>query len=104
MRDRIRMALGGHVLVTVILDEEDRPLGDAWVELTGLAAKTRKGAPLADAIEADLTEFLDRADNRVLADDDRIEEAIRKLVRQVTVEEIGKKPEVTVVTSRLVAE
>ena len=104
VRDRIRMALGGHVLVTVILDEEDRPLGDAWVELTGLAAKTRKGAPLADAIEADLTEFLDRADNRVLADDDRIEEAIRKLVRQVTVEEIGKKPEVTVVTSRLVAE
>ena len=51
-----------------------------------------------------LNEFLDSAGDRVLKDDDKVEEAIRKIVRQVTVEEIGKKPEVTVVTSRLVAE
>ena len=104
VRDRIRMALNGHVLVTVLLDEEDQPLGEAWVELKGLSARTRKGAPLAEAIEADLNEFLERADDRVLADDDKMEEAVRKIVRQVAVEEIGKKPEITVVTSRLVAE
>lgn len=104
VRDRIRMALNGHVLVTVLLDEEDQPLGEAWVELAGLPGRTRKGAALSEAIEADLNEFLERADDRVLADDDRMEEAVRKIVRQVAVEEIGKKPEVTVVTSRLVAE
>ena len=36
--------------------------------------------------------------------DDKLEEGIRKITRQVSMEEIGKKPEVTVVTSRLVAE
>ena len=36
VRDRIRMALNGHALVTVLLDENDQPLGEAWVELMGL--------------------------------------------------------------------
>ncbi len=35
IRDRIRMALNGHVLVTVILDEADTPMGEPWVELMG---------------------------------------------------------------------
>jgi ribonuclease J len=39
-----------------------------------------------------------------MADDDKLEEEIRKVTRQVTMEEIGKKPEVTVVISRLMAE
>ena len=104
VRDRIRMALNGHVLVTVILDEDDQPLGEAWVETMGLTGVTRRGAPLTDAIEADLNEFLEGAPDKVLADDDKMDEAIRKIVRQVTLEEVGKKPEVTVVTSRLVAD
>jgi ribonuclease J len=40
----------------------------------------------------------------VRRDDDRLDEAIRRIVRQVSMEEIGKKPEVTVVVSRLQAE
>jgi ribonuclease J len=39
-----------------------------------------------------------------LADDDKLEEAIRRVVRQVAMEEIGKKPEMTVVISRLAEE
>ena len=49
VRDRIRMALNGAVFATMIFDEEDRPLGDAWVELMGLPAQTRNGRPLAEA-------------------------------------------------------
>ena len=30
VRDRIRMALNGHVTVTVIMDEDDEPLGEPW--------------------------------------------------------------------------
>ena len=41
---------------------------------------------------------------KVMADDGKLEEEIRRTVRQVAMEEIGKKPEVTVVISRLVAE
>jgi ribonuclease J len=40
----------------------------------------------------------------MLANDDKLEEEIRRVIRQVAMEEIGKKPEVNVVISRLVAE
>ncbi|MDF3853372.1 ribonuclease J [Paracoccus sp. P2] len=104
VRDRIRMALNGHAMVSVIIDEDDTPLPDAWVELSGLPEKGRAGVPLARNIEAELAGFLERADDRTVMDDDRLEEAIRKITRQVSMEEIGKKPEVTVVISRLAAE
>jgi ribonuclease J len=104
VRDRIRLALNGHVMVTVILDEADEPLGEAWVELMGLAATGRSGAGLAEAIEAELSSFMETADARLIGDDDRLDEAIRRVVRQVAMEEIGKKPEVTIVVSRLAAE
>ncbi len=104
VRDRIRLALNGLVMVTAIMDEDDRPLGDAWVELMGLPETGKTGRPLADRIEADLTEYLDRADERVLTDDDKLEEALRRIARQVAMEEIGKKPEVVVVVSRLMAD
>ncbi|MDN5788271.1 MAG: ribonuclease J, partial [Pseudorhodobacter sp.] len=101
VRDRIRMALNGHVMATLLLDESDEPLGDAWVEIKGLPEKGRTGATLADTLEADLTEFVDGAGKKVLRDDDKLDEAVRRVIRQVCMEEIGKKPEVTVVVSRL---
>jgi ribonuclease J len=103
VRDRIRMALNGHVLITVIVDEEDEPLGEAWVELMGLPETGKRGAPLADQIEDELAEFLERAPQKILANDDKMDDAIRRIARQVTMEEVGKKPEVTVVVSRLMA-
>ncbi|WP_347313034.1 ribonuclease J [Defluviimonas sp. SAOS-178_SWC] len=104
VRDRIRMALNGHVVATVILDEDEAPLGDAWVEIKGLSETAKSAASLVKRIEGELNEFLDTAGAKVLRDDDKMDEAIRRIVRQVSMEEVGKKPEVTVVTSRLVAE
>ena len=104
IRDRIRMALNGHAMVTVILDEGDQPLGEAWVELMGLPEKGKGGRPLAETLETELTEFLDGAGAKVLSNDDKMDEMLRRIVRQVTMEEIGKKPEVTVVVSRLAVE
>lgn len=101
VRDRIRMALNGHIMVTLLLDEHDEPLGDAWAEIKGLAETGRSGAPLAEVIEDLIGQFLGRADDSTLADDTRLDEEIRRLVRRVTQDEIGKKPEVSVVTSRL---
>lgn len=104
VRDRIRMALNGHALVSVIVDEEDNALPDAWVELMGLPGRTRGGADLARHIEGELSEFLDGVDSRTVRDDAKMDEALRKITRQVSMEEIGKKPEVTVIISRLMAE
>ncbi|WP_371036642.1 ribonuclease J [Rhodosalinus sp. FB01] len=101
VRDRIRMVLNGHVIVTVILDEDDEPVGDPWCDLMGLAGTGRSDAPLPDVLEEDLSQFLGRAARKVRADDDKLEEGMRRVVRQSALNEIGKKPEVTVVISRL---
>ncbi|MBP6736797.1 MAG: ribonuclease J, partial [Rhodobacteraceae bacterium] len=104
VRDRIRLALNGLAMVTVILDEQDEPLGEAWVELMGLPATGLNGRPLSETIEDELTEFLEGVGGKILSDDDKLDEALKRIVRQVAMEEIGKKPEVRVVISRLAAE
>lgn len=101
VRDRIRMALNGHVIVTLLMDEDDAPLGEPWAELMGLPETGKGGRPLSETIEAELAEFLDRAGAKVLRDDEKLDDGVRRVVRQVAMEEIGKKPEVTVVVSRL---
>jgi ribonuclease J len=101
VRDRIRMALNGHVLVTLIVDEADEPLGDPWCEAMGIADTGRSKAALVDVFEADLSQFLGRADAKTLRDDRKLEEALRRIVRKTAQDEIGKKPEVTVVISRM---
>ncbi len=101
VRDRIRMALNGHVTVTVILDEEDEPLGEPWCDTMGLPELGSSRAALVEVLEEDLNQFLMRAEAKTLRDDDKLEEAMRRIVRQSTKTEIGKKPEVTVVISRM---
>jgi len=101
VRDRIRMALNGHVIVTLLLDEDDTPLGEPWAEPMGLPEMGKGGRPLSEVIEGDLADFLDRAGAKVLRDDEKLDDGVRRVVRQVSMEEIGKKPEVTVVVSRL---
>ncbi|MFK7938977.1 MAG: ribonuclease J [Roseovarius sp.] len=103
VRDRIRMALNGHVMVNVILDEDDEPLGEPWCEIRGLAETGSSRAPLVDVLEEDLSQYLGRAGRKTIIDDDKLEEGLRKVARQSTQTEIGKKPEVTVVISRLSA-
>jgi ribonuclease J len=104
VRDRIRLALNGQAVVTVLIDEENRPLGDAWVETMGLPAAGKAGRDLVEELERDLNQFLETVDRKTVVDDDKLDEAIRRIVRQCALEEVGKKPEVTVVISRLVAE
>ncbi len=101
VRDRIRMALNGHVMINVLLDENDDPLGDPWCEVSGLAETGHSRAPLVDVLEEDLSQYMGRAGAKTLIDDDKLEEGLRRVARQSTQTEIGKKPEVTVIISRL---
>ena len=101
IRGRLRMALYGHVIVTVILDEEDEMIGEPWCEVRGLPEMGSSNAPLVDALEEDLSQFIGRADHRTITNDDKLEEAIKRIARQTCQTEIGKKPEVSIVISRL---
>ena len=101
IRDRLRMALYGHVIVTVILDEEDEMIGEPWCDVRGLPEMGSSNAPLVDALEEDLSQFIGRADHKTITNDDKLEEAIKRIARQTCQTEIGKKPEVSIMISRL---
>lgn len=101
VRDRLKLALNGLVMVTLIIDEDGAPLGDPWADCLGLAHKGRSGRPLNEVIEDELAEEMPRIGKKVLASDDKLIEAIRKRARACCLDEIGKKPEVQVVVSRL---
>ncbi|MDR9426951.1 MAG: ribonuclease J [Salibaculum sp.] len=101
VRDRIRMALNGHVTVTLVIDEENEPLGDPWCDLMGLPETGRNNADLSETLETALGAWLQRAKPAVLRDDAVLEKDLRTLTRRTAENEIGKKPEVTVVVSRL---
>ncbi len=101
IRDRLRMAMNGHVTVTLIIDENDDPLGEPWCEIMGLPDKGRSNASLVDILEADLAQFINRADDATIRNEDKLDKELKRIVRQSAQNEIGKKPEVTVVVSRL---
>ena len=101
VRDRIRMALNGHMTVTVILDDADEPLGDPWVDSMGLPELGNSGTALVEVVEHDLGQWLGRAKPAMLRDDNKLNEGLKKIARQSANDEIGKKPEVTIVVSRL---
>ena len=101
VRDRMRMALNGHITVTLIIDENDEMLGDPWCEVMGLADQGKSRAPLVDVVEEDLSQLIGRTGGKTMRDDKKLEEAIKRQVRQSCNAEIGKKPEVTIVVSRL---
>jgi len=101
VRDRLRLAMNGLVMVTIIIDEDGTPLGDPWADCLGLARQGRSNRPLNEVIEDDLAEEMPRIGKKILASDDKLIEAIRKRARACCLDEIGKKPEVQVVVSRL---
>ena len=75
-----------------------------WADMMGLPPTGKGGRDFVETLEGDLAEFVGTAGRKILADDDKLGEALKRVVRQVAMEEIGKKPEVTVVISRLSAE
>ncbi len=101
VRDRIRMALNGLVSASVILDEDDELLGEPWCETTGLAEIGSSGAPVVEILEHDLGQAIGRAGRKTLTDDAALEDIARKAIRKSAMSELGKKPEVSFIISRL---
>ena len=101
LRDRIRMAMNGMVIINVVLDDEDHLLGEPWVETRGLPIQGSSKAPLEDILEEDLNQYLSRVGRKTLRDDDVLEAGLVKIARQGCQSETGKRPEISVTISRL---
>jgi ribonuclease J len=103
VRERMRMAVRGHVAVSVIIDEAGRPLGGAWVEATGLPDNPKMRDGLEGALEAEIGRVLARAKRAEVDDDDLLEELVQRAVARICNDAVGKKPVCKVMISRLEA-
>lgn len=101
IRDRIRMALNGHIAITLILDEDNETIGEPWCEIFGLPDIGSSNTALVDVIEEDLSQFLGRSSRSTRADDGKLEDELRRIARRSCEDEIGKKPETTIIVSRV---
>ena len=101
VRERMKLALNGLVMITLVIDEDGTPLGDPWADCMGLPEEGRGRRPLSEAIEDDLAAELGRAGRKVLENDDKLIDLLKRRARGVCVDQIGKKPEIAVVISRL---
>ena len=104
IRERMKLALNGMVAVAVIVDEDDVPDGRQLGAAAAVCPRRRAMArTLPRWVEDALAEAMPRFDTKTVMDDDRLEEAVRRIVRNLCLTEIGKKPEVAVLISRLMA-
>ena len=99
VRSRLRAAMRGTVAISIVLDEDGKPLDGVWAEPDGLPDPPKHD--LAVLIEEEVGTALSRAGPRDLRSDEAIEELANRAVNRATKDAIGKKPVVTVMISRL---
>ncbi|MEM9812243.1 MAG: ribonuclease J, partial [Pseudomonadota bacterium] len=98
VRDRIRLALRGHVVVSLMLEADASMISGAWIEVLGLPDPDDR--PLGEALEAHVDNALGRAVSKVLDDDEALERLVVKVVQTESNSLVGKKPVVTVMINR----
>ena len=101
VRARLRVAMRGHVSVSVIIDEEGRPIDGVWVEPLGMPEPGQ--GDLAEKLEDAVGGALLRAKQRDIASDTTLEEMITRRITGTCNELVGKKPIVSVMINRLEA-
>ena len=102
VRDRLKLARQGHVVVALVVDEEGVLIADPEVRLVG-APKSGAGwpAPLDEMIAEAVDGAMEEASARSLTRDEAIEDLASKAARRVATRHWGKKPHVTVIVTRL---
>ena len=101
VRDRIKLAINGLIIVNIIIDENDEMLGEPWCEIRGLTDFGYSKCNFIDVLEEDLSQHIGRSSLDIIRDDDKLEKDIKRIARQTALTEIGKKPEVSIIISRL---
>ena len=76
-------------------------LGEPWCEIRGLADFGQSDCNFIDVLEEDLSQYIGRSSESVIQDDDKLENDIKRIAQQTALAEIGKKPEVSIIISRL---
>lgn len=104
IRARLKMARGGHILVSVCIDEMGELFADPQVTCEGAPSDVGDDAPLDELIALRVDAAIASASKREQRNDDAMEDLVRRVARKVCSDTWGKKPVVTVHITRLEAE
>ncbi|PCJ75387.1 MAG: MBL fold hydrolase [Rhodobacteraceae bacterium] len=104
VRERIQMALRGHVVVSLVLEEDGSMIDGVWVETIGLPNDPRISGGIDGQLEKAIDKALSKANHKTLNSDEAVEALVGRTSNQVCKDLVGKKPVCTVLINRLVAE
>ncbi len=98
VRKRLHFALRGHVVVSLLIDEDNRLIDGAWAEAHGLPdINETLEAALEEAIDNDLK----KARKGALGDDEMVDMIVSRASSRVCKNMIGKKPVCTTLINRM---
>ncbi|MFQ5623395.1 MAG: ribonuclease J [Paracoccaceae bacterium] len=101
VRERLRMAMRGHVTISVVLEEDGTPAEGTWAEVRGLAEAGEIEGGVSGALERAIDSDLAKTTRKVLASDKAVEELVLRGCNRVCKDLLGKKPVTTVLINRL---
>lgn len=100
VRERIRMALRGHLVVSLMVEPDGRMADRPWVDITGLPEVVPGKGPFAELLEQELDEALEQAKRNTRQNDEALEKLVVKTAHTLGNELLGKKPVVSVLINR----
>ena len=104
VRERIQMALRGHVVVSLVLEEDGSMIDGVWVETIGLPNDPRVSGGIDGQLEQAIDKALATASRKTLNSDEGVETLVGRTSNRICKDIVGKKPVCTVLINRLVAE
>ena len=102
IRERLKIARNGHIVVSVVVDMDGDLIADPMVACLG-APKDGHGwkAPLDEMVAKAVDDAIEGAHRKAKRTDDDIEQLVVRAARNIAVRHWGKKPVMTVLVSRL---
>jgi len=100
VRERLNMAVNGHVSVNVVYSPRSKPTVQVLLETMGLSKYGRSGL-LDRELHDQLTVTIKAADRSVLENDTALREVLEHTVKQTCRAEIGKTPTMIIMLNRL---
>jgi len=102
VRDRKRMAMNGHIAVSVVLGEEGDLIVESDVRATGTPKRSgKRGGSFEERIAEAVDEAIENAPRKKRLDDDALEEMVTQVARRTANKLWGKKPETVVFITRI---